>query len=184
MKMEKQTVDTKPLRAVLERRIEALRANPAMAQAVFRADTRLVDTFLCEAQIRDLPPVLVDEPPVMGGTNQAPTPVEMVLAALGTCQEIMYVIYAQLMGLQLNGVEVKLKGHLDLHGLFGLTEGIPAGLTRIEYQVILDSPEPEDQLRRLVQVVNDHCPVLDTLTRPIEVEGQVTFRHGEQHGKG
>jgi len=75
-------VTTRSLRTVLERRIQTLQARPSRAQAVFRVDTRLVDTLLCQAQVRDLPPVLVDEPPAMGGSNQAPTPVEMVLAAL------------------------------------------------------------------------------------------------------
>ncbi len=182
--MGEHDVTTRSLRTVLERRIQTLQARPSRAQAVFRVDTRLVDTLLCQAQVRDLPPVLVDEPPAMGGSNQAPTPVEMVLAALGTCQEIMYVVYAQLMGLQLNGVEVKLKGYLNLQGLFGLAEEVPPGMTRVEYQVFLDSPEPEEHLQQLVQAVDTHCPVLDMLTRPVEVERHVTFQQGAHHGDG
>ncbi|MFQ5858590.1 MAG: OsmC family protein [Anaerolineae bacterium] len=182
--MGDQAVDTQSLRAALEQRIQTLQANPSMSRAVFRVDTRLVDTLLCQAQIRDLPPVLVDEPPAMGGSNRGPTPVEMVLVALGTCQEIMYAVYAQLMGLQLDAVEVKLKGYLNLQGLFGLAEGVPPGMTRVEYQVILASPEPEDRLQQLVRAVDTHCPVLDILTRPVEVKGDVVFQRRGRRGEG
>lgn len=74
--------------------------------------------------------------------------------------------------------------HLNLQGLFGLAEEVPAGLTRVEYRIVLDSPEPEDRLRDLVEGVEGRCPVLDILTRPVEVTGEVVFRREEQHGKG
>lgn len=182
--MDDHSMGVKPLREVLEQRIASLQANPSLCWALFRVDTRLVDRLLCEARTRDLPPVLVDEPAVMGGTNQAFTPVELILAALGACQEIMYMVYAGLMGVELTGVEVKLKGRLNLQGLFGLAEGVSPGLTRVESHVILESHEPEHRLQELVRVVESRCPVLDVFTRPVEVVSQVTYRRGEQDGEG
>ena len=44
--------------------------------------------------------MLVDEPRDIGGSDEAINPVELVLVALGTCQEIMYAAYAAVMGIQ------------------------------------------------------------------------------------
>ncbi len=166
--------ETRPpdLKAILEARIQQLRRNPRQ-RAMFRAETRLVDTYRCEVRIRDFAPLVVDEPPVMGGTNQGPTPVELVLAALGTCQEIMYVAYAALMGLQLDRVEVSLKGYMDLRGMFAVDDSVPSGFERVRYEVQLTSPEPPERIQALVNMVQNHCPVLDILTRPVPVEGAV-----------
>lgn len=160
------------LKAHLEARIEQLRRNPKQ-RAVFRVKTNQVADYLCHAHIRDFPPLVVDEPPVMGGTNQGPNPVELVLAALGTCQEIMYVAFAALMGIRLDGVEVSLRGQMDLKGMFAVDDAAPPGLERVEYETRLSSPEPPERVRALVEMVGRHCPVLDVLTRPVPVSGKV-----------
>ena len=163
---------TQALKAVLEARIERLRRNPRQ-RAIFRVETQQVADYLCHAHIREFPPLVVDEPPVMGGTNQGPNPVELVLAALGTCQEIMYVAFAALMGIRLDGVEVSLKGRMDLKGMFAVDDTAPPGFERVEYETRLSSPEPPERVRALVETVERHCPVLDVLTRPVQVAGKV-----------
>jgi len=39
----------------------------------------------------------------------------------------------------------------------------------------VDSPADTETLKQLVETVEKHCPVLDTLVRAIEVSGQVTL---------
>ena len=81
--------------------------------------------------------------------------------------------YASVMGIPLESVKCNLKGNLDLKGLFGLDPNVPAGYTRISYETELKSSASAEQLRQLVQTVEKHCPVLDTLQRPMQVEGKV-----------
>ena len=159
----------------LQRRIEQLRADPPGKLAVFRAETRRVEILQCEAQIRKFPPLVMDEPPVAGGSDSGPNPVELTLAALGACQEIMYSICAELMGVQLDEVEVSVKGFMDLRGMFDVDPHPAPGLTRVEYRTRLKSPEPEARLRALAEMVESHCPVLDILARPIPVKGSLEF---------
>ena len=82
---------------------------------------------------------------------------------------------AAMMGIHLDEVKVSLKGSLDLKGLFGMDPAIPPGYQKITYETILQSPAPEAELRKLIEAVESHCPVLDTLVRPIEVTGKVTI---------
>jgi len=153
--------------------IEGIKVNPAVSKVVFRAQTELVENVRCSAVVRNFPPMAVDEPPELAGSDSAPNPVELVLVALGTCQEIMYSAYASVMGVPLNSVKCNLRGYLDLRGLFGMDANTPAGYQKITYETILQSPASPEELRKLVQTVESHCPVMDTLMRPMEVTGKV-----------
>ncbi len=162
------------LKIALMKAIEGINANPGSAKVVFRADTALEDNLRCSASIRDFQKLTIDEPPELGGLDAGPNPVELVLAALGSCQEIMYAAYASVMGIPLRSVKVNLRGYLDLRGLFGMDGNTPPGYQKIAYETLIDSPASAEDLRKLVHTVETHCPVLDTLQRAIEVSGKVT----------
>ncbi len=163
------------VKAALMQSIAGIQGNPSAAKVVFRADTQLEEDVRCSAKVRDFAPIIVDEPPDLGGADAAANPVELLLVALGACQEIMYSAYASVMGVQLNSVKVNLRGYLDLRGLFGLDAAVPPGYQKIIFETTVDSPADIETLKKLVETVESHCPVLDTLVRAIEVSGQVTL---------
>jgi putative redox protein len=163
------------VKAALMKSIAAIQGNPGSAKVVFRAETQLEEDVRCSAKVREFAPIIVDEPPDLGGTDAAANPVELLLVALGACQEIMYSAYASVMGVQLNSVKVNLRGYLDLRGLFGMDEAIPPGYQKIIFETQLDSPADMETLKKLVETVESHCPVMDTLVRAIEVSGQVSI---------
>jgi hypothetical protein len=90
-----------------------LRANAQNGQAAFSVDSRQVEGLRSETKIRQFS-LTIDEPPTLGGSDAGPNPVELVLAALATCQEITYRAYATALGIPLESVSVKLDGALDL----------------------------------------------------------------------
>jgi putative redox protein len=147
----------------------ALGVEPAQAQAAFHAQTRLGDGLDSTVAIRQFS-VGVDEPAGLGGLDTAPNPVEYILAALGSCQEITYRLYADALGIPLNGVSVKLTGAIDLRGFFNVEQSVRPGYQKIEAEVTLDSPASEADLARLKDIVDRHCPVLDILRNPTTVE--------------
>lgn len=153
--------------------IDAFTKNPEAAKAVFRAETKLVETLRCEGKIRDFPTYTIDEPPDIGGGDAGPNPVELMCLALGTCQEIMYGAYAAVMGIQLDECKVDVKGYLDFRGLLSMDENTPSGFSKVQFVTNIKSSAGDDALRQLVDTVEGHCPVLDTLQRPIEVTGEV-----------
>ena len=146
-----------------------LRANPAHANAVFSADSRQVEGLRSETKIRQFS-VTVDEPPNLGGTDAGPNPVEFVLAALATCQEITYRAYATALGIPLESVSVKLEGSLDLRGFFAVKDNVRAGFSDVRGVVNLKSSASAAELAKLKEVVDAHCPVLDILKAPVPVE--------------
>lgn len=150
----------------------AVSAKPAAAQAVFRAVTvSAADALSTDSSIRGFE-VRLDEPPELGGTDTGPNPVEAVLAALGSCQAIVYRAYASVLGLRIDNVEVDARGHLDVRGFLGLAQ-VPAGFERVTFTTRIESPEPPERIRELARLVEQHCPVLDILRTPLQVTGAV-----------
>ena len=157
--------------------IDTLRTNfreaPEPPIATFTADTALEDGYRTSAAIREFN-LTIDEPPVIGGTDTGPTPVELVLAALGSCQEIVYATYARVLGIPLDGVSVRVEGRLDPRGFFGAAD-VPCGFMNIDFDVDVASPAGPEAIGRLVATVNAHCPVLDILRQPVPVRGNYTL---------
>lgn len=164
------------LAATIDAVRDELSQAPEAPVITFAADTELVDGYRTEARIREFG-LTVDEPATIGGGNAGPSPVELVLAALGTCQEIVYATYARVLGIPLNGVTVRAEGRIDLRGFFGVAE-VPAGFQNISFTVNVDSPAAPEEVGRLVAAVNAHCPVLEILREPVPVAG--SYQHNGQ----
>jgi uncharacterized OsmC-like protein len=145
-----------------------LQANPDHARATFSVASHQVEGLRSDAKIRQFT-VTVDEPPTLGGTDLAPNPVEFVLAALATCQEITYRAYATALGVPLDGVSVKLDGVLDLRGFFAVKDGVRPGFEEVRGTVELKSSASAAELAKLKEIVDAHCPVLDILSAPVPV---------------
>lgn len=155
--------------------ITGIQENPSSSKVFFRAETQWEEDVRCSAKVRDFPPMVIDEPPVLGGQDAGHNPVELVLVALGTCQEIMYSAYASVMGVSIDTVKVNVKGNLDLKGMFGLDKTVPAGFTDVNFQTTIESSADDDALLKLVEAAESNCPVLDMLTRQVPVSGTVTI---------
>jgi len=168
-------VSQEAVKEALLNKIAAVQSNPATARLVFRARTQLIEDVKCSASVRSFPPMLVDEPRDIGGGDEAMNPVELVLVALGTCQEIMYAAYAAVMGVKLDELKIDVRGHLDLRGLFGLDETVPAGYQKITYETTIVSPADTATIQKLIETAESHCPLLDMLKRPLDVSGTVTL---------
>jgi len=147
----------------------AFKADPEQAKAVFSSKSALQEGLRSEAAMREHR-VTVDEPEMLGGTDAGPNPVELVLAALGTCQEITYRAYATALGIPLDEVSVELDGELDLRGFLAVDDTVRPGYQAITGTVTLKSPASEAELQTLREAVNAHCPVLDILRNPVPVE--------------
>lgn len=123
----------------LDSLISACAQDPSAAQTVWKANTRWIEGFKSQAQIRDFT-IPMDEPPPLGGSNTAPNMVEVVLGAYGCCLTTGYVMNAAAQGIKLESVEIELEGDLDLRGFFGLSPEVSPGYSNIKTKVHLKAP--------------------------------------------
>lgn len=160
------------LKQIFTQHQSGLAQHPEQGLVTFEAESHGVGGLHRRVSIRDFR-VEVDEPPLLGGTDHAANPVEYALVALATCQEITYRLHAAQLGIPLKDVSVKLQGDLDLRGFFRVDEEVRPGFTEIRGQVRFDSTASPEQLRRLKEVVDLHCPVLDLFRNPTPVKLEV-----------
>lgn len=152
---------------------EKVGADPARAVVRLRAEGRMGDGTRVDLRAGAFE-FAADEPVSVGGTGTAPNPVQMALAALGSCQAITYRYWAEELGLRLHGVTVTVEANFDTGAFFGFPgAGTPAP-SGVRCSVILDGPEPAARYEELAAAVDEHCPVLDLFTRAVPVEREVT----------
>ncbi len=147
-------------------------AVPAMIAAI-RVRTRIVPRPRSDLRSRSHR-IVVDEPASLGGDDTAANPIEVALASLGSCQAITYRIWAESLGIRLDGVTVELEGDLDVRGFFGVSDDVRPGPLAIRVQVTLRGPETEERYQELAKVVDEHCPVLDLFRNGVPTLREVT----------
>ncbi|MEO5535249.1 MAG: OsmC family protein [Pseudolysinimonas sp.] len=104
---------------------------------------------------------VIDEPGALAGDDVAASPVEYALGALAACQVVVYRLYAQALGIQVDEVDVKAEGDLDARRLFGIDHEVRAGFHDVRLEVSITGPETEERYQELRDAVDAHCPVLD-----------------------
>jgi putative redox protein len=109
---------------------------------------------------------VADEPKEEGGTDDGPTPKEMLLGALGACTAITLRIYAKHKEIPLESVEVSYE---LIHG-----EGRSRPAESIRARVRIDGDFDEGQRRRLTQIVG-RCPVHRMLEHGVPMDDSVEF---------
>ncbi len=159
---------TSSFKPIVEAGQQGLCDNPETRNITFGVESRQIEGLRSRTTIRDFT-IEADEPEVLGGADSAPNPVEYVLAALATCQEITYRLYADALDIPLDNVSVNIEGDLDLAGFFAVDDSVRPGYQTIRGTVNLDSSAPREKLELLKQAVDAHCPVLDIISNPTPV---------------
>ena len=114
---------------------------------------------------------LVDEPAGLAGDDAAASPVEYALAALVSCQVVVFRLYAQALGLTIDDIEITAEGDLDVRKLFGIDESGRAGFHDVRVRVDITGPDTVEEYEKLRAVVEEHCPVLDLFANSVPTSG-------------
>lgn len=103
--------------------------------------------------------VAVDQPRQAGGEDAAPTPLELLPAALGTCVAFFVQQFLATRGLDAAGLEIQ---------VFAAGASNPHRIGHLEVTVAVPKGIPE-QYREAVRRVAESCTVHHTLTHPPEI---------------
>ncbi|MBI4829633.1 MAG: OsmC family protein [Nitrospinae bacterium] len=159
------------LKTILERRRVIFGQKPETARYVPKVVTQWKGGLRNENAIRNHT-VVSDYPVPSGGADAAANPMELLLAALGSCVSAVYVEYAALLDVTLDGVTVELEGEIDLRGLFNVA-AVESGFQSITYTVRLETGAPREKVDELIRLADEHCPVSDSLKRQVAVNKSV-----------
>lgn len=111
----------------------------------------------------------IDEPAALAGDDVAASPVDYALGALIGCQVVVYRLYAQALGIQVDDVRVTAEGDLDAARLLGKDDSVRPGFSAIRLHVELTGPETQERYEQLRDAVDINCPVYDLFANPTPV---------------
>ena len=162
----------KRLREIVSRRIEFFKRKPEAAIYRPKVSSRLIEGLYTETRVREHT-VKADYAEAAGGTNKAPNPIELLLSALAACIESAVYEFAAHEGIRIEAVEAEVDGELDLRGLFMVDDSVSPGFKHINYILKIKSPDAPERVKELASRVIQHCPVVDSLIRQVQIRGEI-----------
>jgi uncharacterized OsmC-like protein len=123
--------------------------------------------------VRDLPPQAVDEPTSLpGGEKPGPHPLEVLLAALGSCLAIGVHANAVAQGVAITRLELDVEADIDTTPFSDGDASRPGllGFDAVRVGVHLEGDAPREALRALVSRSALWSPVANTLHNPVHLD--------------
>ena len=161
--------------------LDAVKAQPEIARFQFRARNRwqggdhnhsTIDDF--HGTLQDIPHARAfeldnGEPPVLLGADEYPNPVEYVLHALIGCMTTTMAYHAAARSIDIEAIDSRLEGDLDLRGFLGLSNAVRKGFSTIRVVMRVKSEGSAAVLRELTKF----SPVYDIVSNSLPVEVRV-----------
>jgi uncharacterized OsmC-like protein len=141
---------------------ERYRKDPAAAVVTLRAQGRIGEGIACRV---DTGKALVEAGlhPATGGSGLQACSGDMLLEALVACAGVTLKAVATALGIDLQDARVTAEGDLDFRGTLGVAKDAPVGFREIRLKFDLDAEAPEEQLRKLIELTERYCVVLQTI---------------------
>lgn len=110
----------------------------------------------------------------VGGPHDAPTPGDMLCAALAACQDSAVRMVANLLGVELTHLEVRVSAVADVRGTMAVDPAVPVGFQSIHCEVnwAAAAGTPPELLHKLQVAAERCCVVQQTLKHPPTVTTQ------------
>ena len=141
---------------------ERYRGDAGAAVVTLRAEGRVGEGIACRV---DTGKALVEAGlhPATGGSGLQACSGDMLLEALVACAGVTLKAVATAMGIDLRDATVYAEGDLDFRGTLGVAKDAPVGFREIRLRFALDTDASAEQRKKLVELTERYCVVLQTL---------------------
>jgi hypothetical protein len=83
---------------------------------------------------------------------------------------------AALFDVPIAGIAIDIEADIDFRGLLGHDKSVRNGFSDIRYTVTIQSPAPEEKVRRCKETIDRKSPVGDTIANPVNVTSKFVFK--------
>lgn len=110
----------------------------------------------------------------LGGMHDAPTPGDLLCAALAACQDSAVRMVANRLGIEILALEVRVTAKVDVRGALGMVADVPVGFQSMTCDVALKVKDgtPSKLLESLRAAAQRCCVVQQTLCHPPLIENR------------
>ena len=153
------TEELKALQAPIK---ERYKKDPAAAVVTLRAKGRIGEGIACRV---DTGRALIEAGlhPATGGSGMQACSGDMLLEALVACAGVTLNAVATALGINLRDATLSAEGDLDFRGTLGVARDAPVGFREIRLKFDLDSDAPAEQLKKLLELTERYCVVMQTI---------------------
>ncbi len=165
--------------AALGATVEAVQASPEAGNVAFRVrsdwtggTTSRATVTGCRIGGQEIArrfTMQADEPLELCGTNTAPNPQELLMAAVNACMMVGYVAQCAIRGIRLDELRIEMEGELDLQGFLGLAPVNP-GYDRLAYTVTIAGDAARETFEEVHAAVMATSPNFHNMARAIAME--------------
>ena len=140
------------------------RQEPAAALVTLRAQGRIGEGIACRV---DTGKALVEAGlhPATGGSGTQACSGDMLLEALVACAGVTLKAVSTALQIDLRDATVTAEGDLDFRGTLGVAKDAPVGFREIRLRFDLDSNASAEQKRKLIELTERYCVVLQTIRK-------------------
>lgn len=108
--------------------------------------------------------MVIDEPRNMGGTDEGPSPIQVLLMSLAGCLNVTGHEVAKQKGLKLNGMKVTIEGAMNPCAFIGCSFEERAGFQNIKVTVDPDMENATtEEIAAWLEETENRCPVTDNV---------------------
>ncbi len=110
-----------------------------------------------------------DHPEVLCGSDNAPTPAELLLGALSACLTAGIGNIASMRQVKLESVECSVEGDIDLNGILGIDPEVRNGFQGVRVVVAIKGDADDETLEKIVRQSVARSAVFDVMTNGVAV---------------
>jgi uncharacterized OsmC-like protein len=155
-------MDAQELKALQAPIKERYKKEPATALVTLRAQGRIGEGIACRV---DTGRALVEAGlhPATGGSGLQACSGDMLLEALVACAGVTLKAVATAIGVNLRDAKIVAEGDLDFRGTLGVAKEALVGFREIRLKFDLDSDASDEQLKKLIELTERYCVVMQTI---------------------
>ena len=120
--------------------------------------------------------ILIDAPEGLGGTNEGPSPLLIILTAVGGCIAAVINFWSKIMDIKIEKMTIFSRGHINLASIFGIDENMLPGYDKLEPIIKIKADAPEEKVKEMIDKALTHCPVITNMGGATPVKPKIQIQ--------
>ena len=141
---------------------DAIKADVTKGEKNFNVSCTMLDTGMQVALKMGAKPheILIDAPLGLDGTDEGPSPLLLILSAIGGCIIAVTKFWSKIMDIKIESLTVNSRGHINLAALFGIDDTMLPGFDKLQPIIRIKADAPKEKVEEMMEKVLKHCPVV------------------------